>query len=56
MGAGANAWAAAWGSSRERARWQEGVRVCVCVRSRDRQRASPYVFALENKNLRVFMA
>lgn len=36
VGVGANAWAAAWGCSRERARWQEGI-ACVCVQSRHRQ-------------------
>lgn len=40
MGAGANAWAAAWGCSRERARWQEGT---ACVQNRHRQRA-PLMF------------
>lgn len=40
VGAGANAWAAAWGCSRERARWQEGT---ACVQNRHRQRA-PLMF------------
>ena len=47
MGVGANAWAAAWGCSRERARRQEGD---ACVRAeRARAASSPRVFVPENK-------
>lgn len=54
MGAGANAWAAAWGSSRERARWQEGG-ACVCVCGAGTGSELPLMFLRWRIKISVFL-